>query len=76
MRSLPPGTRYSEIATISVVCGDLKQNRHFYGDLLGLSVAFESETLPEFQDDVADLTGVAVQDIQIAKLVDQALASE
>ena len=59
MRDFPPGTRYSEIATVSVVCGDLDASRHFYGDLLGLSVAFESETLPEFQDDVADLTGVA-----------------
>ena len=59
IRDLPPGTRYSEIATVSVVCGDLAENRRFYGDLLGLSVAMESETLPEFQEDVAELTGVA-----------------
>ncbi len=59
MRRFPPGTRYSEIATVSVVCGDLEQNRRFYGELMGLSVAFESETRPEFADDVADLTGVA-----------------
>ncbi len=59
MRELPPGTRYSEIATVSVVCGDLDENRRFYGDLLGLAVALESETRPEFQEDVAELTGVA-----------------
>jgi catechol 2,3-dioxygenase-like lactoylglutathione lyase family enzyme len=59
IRKLPPGTRYSEIATVSVVCGDLAENRRFYGDVLGLGVAMESETLPEFQEDVANLTGVA-----------------
>ena len=59
MRNVPAGTRYSEIATVSVVCGDLAGNRHFYGDLLGLQATADNETPPEFQQDVAELTGVA-----------------
>ena len=58
MRDVPPGTRYSEIATVSVVCGDLAENRHFYGELLGLVATTDNETRPEFQDKVAELTGV------------------
>lgn len=34
-RIQPPGARYSEIATVSVICDDLDRSRRFYGEVLG-----------------------------------------
>jgi catechol 2,3-dioxygenase-like lactoylglutathione lyase family enzyme len=58
--SLRPGSpdgRFSEIATVSVVCGDLQQSRHFYGELLGLVPVNDAETSDEFRDLVCELVG-------------------
>jgi len=49
---------YSEIATISVVTGDLEATRAFYEDTLGLVRLVDDETGAEHRDSVNDLTGV------------------
>lgn len=56
--SLRPGSPegdFSEIATASVVCGDLEDSRKFYGDVLGLKAVNDAETGDEFRDLVAEL---------------------
>lgn len=56
-----PGTqhvRYSEVATISVVAGDLAAARKFYGEGLGHVVGTDSETPGEFREKVNELVGI------------------
>lgn len=49
--------RFSEVATVSVVGGDVAATRRFYGDLLGLRALIDTETAPEFLDLANELTG-------------------
>lgn len=49
---------FSEVATVSVVGGDVERTRRFYGDVLGLSGLVDTETAPEFLDLACELTGV------------------
>lgn len=56
--SLRPGSPdgpYSEIATSSVVCGDLARSRRFYGEGLGLVPVNDAETPDRYRDLVDDL---------------------
>lgn len=58
--SLRPGSPdgpFSEIATVSVVCGDLAASRAFYGDLLGLVPVNDAETSDQYRDLVCELVG-------------------
>jgi catechol 2,3-dioxygenase-like lactoylglutathione lyase family enzyme len=58
--SLRPGSPdglFSEIATVSVVAGDLVASRHFYGELLGLVPVNDAETPDEYRDLVCQLVG-------------------
>lgn len=49
---------FSEVATTSVVCGDLDASRHFYGDVLGLVKFSDDEVEDEYRDLADTLTGV------------------
>lgn len=56
--SLRPGSpegEFSEIATCSVIAGDLDASRRFYGETLGLVAVNDAETGEAFQDLVCDL---------------------
>jgi catechol 2,3-dioxygenase-like lactoylglutathione lyase family enzyme len=56
--SLRPGSPdgpFSEIATSSVICGDLDASRRFYGEGLGLVPVNDSETPERYRDLVDDL---------------------
>lgn len=57
MRLATPDGRASEIATISVIAGDLEASRKFYGDGLGLTPVTDAETPDQYRDLVCDLTG-------------------
>jgi len=48
---------FSEVATISIVSGDLNASRHFYGQTLGLKQGLDNETGAEDRAGVASLTG-------------------
>jgi catechol 2,3-dioxygenase-like lactoylglutathione lyase family enzyme len=52
-----PEGDFSDIATCSVIAGDLAASRHFYGDLLGLVPVNDAETGDAFRDLVCDLVG-------------------
>lgn len=58
MRMTGSHCTYSEIPTVSVVCGDLAESRRFYGELLGLQVGTDAEISAELRDVVCVLTGV------------------
>ncbi|GIW07591.1 MAG: hypothetical protein KatS3mg060_2396 [Dehalococcoidia bacterium] len=49
---------YSEVATTSVVAGDLTASRRFYGEGLGLVAGTDAEVPDDLRDFVDDLTGV------------------
>ena len=49
---------FSEVATVSVVGGDVAATRRFYGGVMGLSALVDTETAPEFLDLACELTGV------------------
>lgn len=49
---------FSEVATISIVAGDLEQTRAFYEGALGLVPLTDAETPDEYRDLVDELTGV------------------
>lgn len=49
---------YSEIATISIVSGDLEASRAFYEGVLGMALIVDAETGQSHRDSVNDLTGV------------------
>jgi catechol 2,3-dioxygenase-like lactoylglutathione lyase family enzyme len=56
--SLRPGSPdgpFGEIATCSVICGDLEESRRFYGDLLGFTALNDGEAPPEDRDLVCSL---------------------
>jgi catechol 2,3-dioxygenase-like lactoylglutathione lyase family enzyme len=56
--SLRPGSPdgpFSEIATSSVICGDLAASRRFYGEGLGLVPVNDAETPDRYRDLVDDL---------------------
>lgn len=56
--SLRPGSPdgpFSEIATASVICGDLAATRRFYGECLGLVAVNDAETPDEYRALVDDL---------------------
>ena len=57
LRAGSPDGPYSEIATISVIMGDIKQTRQFYGETLGLNPVLDDETPDEYRELVNDLTG-------------------
>ena len=57
LRPGSPDGDFSEIATISIVAGEPAQSRRFYGDALGMTLLQESQTRPEHQDRVNELTG-------------------
>ncbi len=57
--SLRPGSPdgpFSEVATISVIAGDIDKTRQFYGDVLGLTPVLDAETPDEYRELVNDLT--------------------
>jgi catechol 2,3-dioxygenase-like lactoylglutathione lyase family enzyme len=58
LRSGSPEGDFSEIATISIVGGDIARSRAFYRDALGLETLTDAQTAPEHRDLVCDLTGV------------------
>ena len=49
---------FSEVATTSVVCGDLDASRHFYGRVLGLTKFADDEVEEEYRELANTLTGV------------------
>ena len=49
---------FSEVATTSVVCGDLDANRRFYGEVLGLTKFADDEVADEYRELADILTGV------------------
>lgn len=49
---------FSEVATTSVVCGDLDASRDFYGDVLGLAKFTDDEVEDEYRELADTLTGV------------------
>jgi len=49
---------FSEVATTSVVCGDLDASRQFYGAVLGLTKFSDDEVEDEYRDLADTLTGV------------------
>jgi catechol 2,3-dioxygenase-like lactoylglutathione lyase family enzyme len=57
MRQSWTSGEFSEVATISVVTGDLDASRRFYGDLLGMTAIDDLESDPAFRDNVSRLTG-------------------
>jgi catechol 2,3-dioxygenase-like lactoylglutathione lyase family enzyme len=57
LRSGSPDGAFSEIATVSVVCGDLATSRRFYGEALGLIPVNDAETPDEYRDLVCQLVG-------------------
>ncbi|MDX2223829.1 MAG: VOC family protein [Rhodospirillaceae bacterium] len=52
-----PADRFGEIATISVIAGDLDATRRFYGDALGLAQRIDRPLPPGFVAPVRILTG-------------------
>jgi catechol 2,3-dioxygenase-like lactoylglutathione lyase family enzyme len=58
MRAGTPHGNYSEVATVSVVAGDLEATRRFYGGALGLHAAQDAETPAEFREQVNRLVGI------------------
>ena len=58
MRPQPAGARFSEIATQSVVAGDIAASRRFYGDVLGLVPSTDAEVDDEHRALADELTGV------------------
>lgn len=57
-RRFDPAKPFSEVATTSVVCGDLDDSRHFYGDVLGLTKFTDDEVEDEYRELADTLTGV------------------
>jgi catechol 2,3-dioxygenase-like lactoylglutathione lyase family enzyme len=58
MREGTPHGRYSEVATMSVVCGELAATRRFYGEALGLVTGTDEETAESFREKVNELVGI------------------
>lgn len=58
MRQGSPHGRFSEIPTVSVVCGDIAATRSFYSDILGLVAVNDNETSDTYRNLVDDLVGM------------------
>ncbi|MEZ5498481.1 MAG: VOC family protein [Steroidobacteraceae bacterium] len=58
MRAGSPHGNYSEVATVSVVAGDLDATRRFYGDVLGLVAVQDDETPETHREAVNRLVGI------------------
>ena len=56
-RVQPPGARYSEIATVSVICGDLDESRRFYGGVLGMNTRSGADVAEDLLDAANELVG-------------------
>lgn len=57
MRPISRSGPFSEVATVSVVCGDPKQSRQFYEGVLGLESRIQAYVEEQHQDLVCRLTG-------------------
>ena len=57
-RAGEPRCAYSEIPTVSVICGGPAESRRFYLDYLGLATGTDAEVAGDLRDVVATLTGV------------------
>ena len=57
-RTFDPAKPFSEVATTSVVCGDLDASRYFYGEVLGLTKFTDDEVEDEYRELADTLTGV------------------
>ena len=57
MRLKTPDGPFSEVATISIVAGDVAETRRFYGEMLGMHAILDAETPDEYRELVNDLTG-------------------
>lgn len=57
MRAAGETGPFSEIATVSVVCGDPRRSTCFYRDVLGLESRIQAYVQDEYQDLVCTLTG-------------------
>jgi catechol 2,3-dioxygenase-like lactoylglutathione lyase family enzyme len=55
LRAGSPDGPFSELATASVICGDLGKTRDFYGRTLGLVAVNDAETPDQYRDLVDDL---------------------
>jgi len=55
LREGSPDGMFSEIATASVICGDLEASRRFYGEQLGLVAVNDAETPDEYRALVDEL---------------------
>lgn len=58
LRTGSPEGDFSEIATISIVGGDVERSRAFYKDALGFQTLTDAQTAEGYRDLVCDLTGV------------------
>ncbi len=58
MREGSPHGPFSEIPTVSVVCGDIDATRRFYADILGLVAVNDNETSDTYRNLVDDLVGM------------------
>jgi catechol 2,3-dioxygenase-like lactoylglutathione lyase family enzyme len=58
LRASLPADIYSEVATVSVITDSIPVTRHFYQEILGLSVVSDHETAPDFLERANKLTGV------------------
>ena len=56
-RVQPPGARYSEIATVSVICDDPDDSRRFYGEVLGMNVRSAADVSDDLLDVANELVG-------------------
>jgi len=57
MRPNMPTDRFSEVATMSIICADLAASRRFYGELLGFKARFDRVAPEGFRAPVAKLIG-------------------
>ena len=58
MRPGAPHGPFSEIPTVSVICGDIDATRRYYRDMLGLVAVNDAETPDAYRDLVDDLVGM------------------
>lgn len=56
-RVQPAGARYSEIATVSVICADPHESRRFYGEVLGMNVRSAADVADDLLDVANELVG-------------------
>ena len=56
-RVQPPGARYSEIATVSVICADPAESRRFYGEVLGMNVRSAADVSEDLLEVANELVG-------------------